>query len=70
MLRVLVARGIGPAALPRSLAEEPGPEIEIRTLRPRVTVPVGLATREGRHASPAAAAFIEFVGEMTGRGPN
>jgi DNA-binding transcriptional LysR family regulator len=63
MLRMLASRGIGPAALPRSLANEPGPEIEVRPLRPRLIVPVVLATREGRYASPAAAAFVAFVRE-------
>lgn len=66
MLRVLVSRGIGPAALPRSLALEAGPEVEIRPLRPRVSVPVVLATHEGRHASPATAAFVEFVRSRKG----
>jgi DNA-binding transcriptional LysR family regulator len=67
MLRMLASRGIGPAALPRSLANEPGPEIEIRPLRPKLAVPVVLATREGRHVSPATAAFVEFVGAEAGQ---
>jgi DNA-binding transcriptional LysR family regulator len=61
LLRCLVSGGFGPGVIPRSLTRREGPPIEIRSLRPAVRLPVALLWREGRHASPAARAFIDFV---------
>lgn len=61
LLRVLVSRGFGPAVLPRSSTEGPGPPLETRPLDPPIVLPVVLARREGRHLSPAATAFEQFV---------
>jgi DNA-binding transcriptional LysR family regulator len=66
LLRFLVSEGFGAAVLPRSLIEREGPPVEVRALRPRVTLPVALLYREGRHRSPAASAFIEFVRQSAG----
>ena len=61
LLRCLVSGGFGPGVIPRSLTRREGPPIEIRSLRPAVRLPVALLWREGRHAAPAARAFIDFV---------
>ena len=36
-------------------------DLEVRSLRPPVHLPVALVWRRERHASPAARAFIAFV---------
>jgi DNA-binding transcriptional LysR family regulator len=61
LLRCLVAGGVGAAVLPSSLTRREGPPVEVRSLRPRVRLPVALLWREQRHTSPAARAFIEFA---------
>jgi LysR family transcriptional activator of glutamate synthase operon len=61
LLRCLVSVGFGTAALPRSIIEREGPPVDVRSLRPAVRMPVALLWREGRHHSPAARAFIEYV---------
>jgi LysR family transcriptional regulator, transcription activator of glutamate synthase operon len=61
LLRCLVSTGFGAGVLPRSLVEREGPPVEVRALRPAVRLPVTLVWRRGRHRSPAAGAFIDFV---------
>jgi DNA-binding transcriptional LysR family regulator len=61
LLRCLVSTGFGAAALPLSLTRREGPPIDVRGLRPAVRLPASLLWRKGRHQSPAARAFIEFV---------
>jgi LysR family transcriptional activator of glutamate synthase operon len=64
LLRSLAARGFGAAILSRSLTELDGPPVEVRSLDPPVTLDVALVWRRGRHASPAARSFVEFVREQ------
>lgn len=59
LIRALAARGFGVAVLPRSFAELPGQPLSIRSLDPRITMPVTLLWRDA--PSPAARAFIDFV---------
>jgi LysR family transcriptional regulator, transcription activator of glutamate synthase operon len=66
LLRCLVAGGVGAAILPSSLTRREGPPVEVRSLSPRVRLPVALLWREQRHTSPAARAFIEFTRRATG----
>jgi LysR family transcriptional regulator, transcription activator of glutamate synthase operon len=61
LLRALAARGFATAILPRSLTALHGPDLEVRSLRPEVRLPVALIWRRERNAPPAARAFIEFV---------
>jgi DNA-binding transcriptional LysR family regulator len=61
LLRSLAARGFATAILPRSLIALDGPDLEVRSLRPPVHLPVALVWRRERHASPAARAFIAFI---------
>jgi LysR family transcriptional regulator, transcription activator of glutamate synthase operon len=61
LLRSLAARGFAAAILPRSLTAMAGPAIEVRSLQPAVHLPVALAWRRDRNASPAARTFVEFV---------
>ena len=61
LIRCLVSDGFGPAMLPASLAERPGPEVETRALRPPIQIPVCLVWQRDRELSPAARAFVEFV---------
>jgi DNA-binding transcriptional LysR family regulator len=68
LLRSLAARGFATAILPRSLAELPGPELEVRSLQPVVRLPVVLVSRLERTVPPAARAFIEFVRGETASG--
>jgi LysR family transcriptional regulator, transcription activator of glutamate synthase operon len=68
LLRCLVAGAFGVAIIPRSLTRREGPPIEVRSLRPAVRLPVALLWREGRHTSPAARAFIDFVRREAGVG--
>jgi LysR family transcriptional regulator, transcription activator of glutamate synthase operon len=60
-LRCLVSTGFGTAVLPASLTRREGPPIEIRGLRPAVRLPATLVWKRGRHQTPAAQAFIDFV---------
>jgi LysR family transcriptional activator of glutamate synthase operon len=67
LLRALAARGFATAILPRSITTLDGPRIEVRSLRPPIVLPVVLAWRSQRDASPAARAFVDFVlDEVTG----
>jgi LysR family transcriptional regulator, transcription activator of glutamate synthase operon len=61
LLRCLVSGGFGAAVLPRSLTRRAGPPLEVRSLEPRITLPVALLWRDGRHHSPAARAFLDFA---------
>jgi DNA-binding transcriptional LysR family regulator len=61
LLRCLVSTGFGASALPLSLIRREGPPVEVRTLRPAVRLPVGLAWRRDRRLSPAARAFVDFA---------
>ena len=52
-VRALVAKGLGVAVLPRSIADEPGPAITVRPVGPEVlTWPVALVWRAGRRQPP------------------
>jgi LysR family transcriptional activator of glutamate synthase operon len=68
LLRCMVAGGFGAAVLPGSLSGREGPPVEVRSLRPRVALPIALVWREARHMSPAARAFVEFTRRQAGRG--
>ncbi len=61
LVRSLVAEGVGLAILPRTFAELPGPAVALRPLSPPLRMNVALWWRRGRHLSPAARAFVEFV---------
>ena len=61
LLRSLAARGFAAAILPRSLIAFAGPDVELRSLRPALRLPVVLAWRRDRAAPPAARAFRDFV---------
>jgi LysR family transcriptional activator of glutamate synthase operon len=61
-MRALVAAGMAVAVLPRFDAGLPGPPIKALTVEERGFVhTVYLASRDGRHHSPAARAFIELT---------
>jgi len=61
-MRALVAAGLAIAVLPRSDAEQPGPAIAAVPFdEPDFTHTVYMASRSGRHHSPAAQAFIELT---------
>jgi LysR family transcriptional regulator, transcription activator of glutamate synthase operon len=61
-MRALVAAGLAIAVLPRSDAEQPGPAITAVPFdEPDFTHTVYMASRSGRHHSPAAQAFIELT---------
>ncbi|MBI5105653.1 MAG: LysR family transcriptional regulator [Solirubrobacterales bacterium] len=61
-VRALVAKGLGCAVLPRSIADEPGPEIVVRPVGPQVlTWPVALVWRAARRQPPAAKAFLSLA---------
>ena len=68
LIRCLVSAGFSPAVLPASLTHREGPPVETRPLRPRLTLPIYLLWRRGRHLSAAAEAFIEFVREDAATG--
>jgi DNA-binding transcriptional LysR family regulator len=61
--RVLAARGLGVAILPRSFAELPGPAVSLRPLAPALRMAVVLWWHSDRRISPAARAFVEFTRE-------
>jgi LysR family transcriptional regulator, transcription activator of glutamate synthase operon len=61
LIRCLVSDGFGAAVLPASITRREGPTVDTRPLRPALRLPVYLVSRAGRHRSPAAAAFIDFV---------
>ena len=58
-VRGLASKGLGLAVIPRSVAEEPGPPIELRPIGPeRLTWPIALVWRVTRRQAPAGKAFI------------
>jgi LysR family transcriptional regulator, transcription activator of glutamate synthase operon len=61
-MRALVAAGLAIAVLPRSDAEQPGlPITAVPFDEPDFTHTVYMASRSGRHHSPAARAFIDLT---------
>src|ERR671930_91627 len=53
-VRALASKGLGIAVMPRTIAEQPGPPIELRPIAPeRLTWPVALVWRAGRRQTPA-----------------
>jgi DNA-binding transcriptional LysR family regulator len=61
-VRALASRGLGVAVIPRSVAEQAGPPIELRPLAPeRLTWPVALVWRAARRQSPAGKAFLQVA---------
>ena len=65
LLRSLAARGFAVAILPRSITSLEGPPVGVRSLRPRIELPVVLAWRKSDDRSPAARAFVDFVLDAT-----
>ncbi len=61
LLRSLAARGFATAILPHSFSRLEGSALEIRSLRPPVSLPVALVWRRERNLPPPARMFIEFV---------
>jgi DNA-binding transcriptional LysR family regulator len=58
-VRGLASKGLGVAVMPRSVAEQPGPPIELRPIGPeRLTWPIALVWRVTRRQAPAGKAFI------------
>jgi DNA-binding transcriptional LysR family regulator len=61
-VRALASKGLGVAIIPRSVAEEPGPPVEIRPIGPeRLTWPVALIWRAARRQTPAGKAFLQVA---------
>jgi DNA-binding transcriptional LysR family regulator len=61
-VRALASRGLGVAVIPRSIAEQAGPPIELRPFAPeRLTWPVALVWRAARRHSPAGKAFLQVA---------
>jgi DNA-binding transcriptional LysR family regulator len=61
-VRALASRGLGLAVMPRSVAEQPGPAIELRPFAPEpLTWPVALVWRATRRQSPAGKAFLKVA---------
>jgi DNA-binding transcriptional LysR family regulator len=67
-VRGLASKGLGVAVLPRSVAEEPGPPIELRPIGPdRLTWPIALVWRAARRHTPAGKAFLAVALEYAER---
>jgi DNA-binding transcriptional LysR family regulator len=67
-VRALASKGLGVAVIPRSIAEEPGPPIELRPIGPRrLTWPIALVWRVARPQTPAGKAFIALALEYAER---
>ena len=61
-VRGLTSKGLGVAVMPRSVAEQPGPPIELRPVGPeRLTWPIALVWRAARRQSPAGKAFLKVA---------
>jgi DNA-binding transcriptional LysR family regulator len=61
-VRGLASKGLGVAVIPRSVAEEPGPPIELRPIGPeRLTWPIALVWRVTRRQAAAGKAFISLA---------
>lgn len=65
MMRAVVARGLGVAVVPETVAEWGGPDLVWRPLSPALRRSVAFVWRRARHQPPPAAAFIEFVNDQT-----
>jgi DNA-binding transcriptional LysR family regulator len=63
MMRAVVARGLGVAVVPETVAEWAGPGLAWRPLSPSLRRSVAFVWRRARRQPPAAAAFISFVRE-------
>ena len=61
LILCLASDGFGAAVLPASITRREGPPVDARPIRPALRLPVYLMWRAGRHRSPAAQAFIDFV---------
>jgi DNA-binding transcriptional LysR family regulator len=67
-VRGLASKGLGVAVMPRSVAEQPGPPIELRPTGPeRLTWPIALVWRVARRQTPAGKAFIAVALEYAKR---
>jgi DNA-binding transcriptional LysR family regulator len=61
-VRGLASKGLGVAVMPRSVADQPGPPIELRPIGPeRLTWPVALVWRAARRHTPAGKAFLKVA---------
>jgi DNA-binding transcriptional LysR family regulator len=61
-VRGLASKGLGVAVLPRTVAEEPGPPIELRPIGPDgLTWPIALVWRAARRQTPAGKAFLKVA---------
>jgi DNA-binding transcriptional LysR family regulator len=61
-VRGLASKGLGVAVIPRSVAEQPGPPIELRPIAPEpLTWPVALVWRAARRQTPAGKAFLKVA---------
>jgi DNA-binding transcriptional LysR family regulator len=61
-VRALASKALGIAVIPRLVAEQPGPPIELRPIGPeRLTWPVALVWRAGRRQTPAGKAFLKVA---------
>jgi DNA-binding transcriptional LysR family regulator len=69
MMRAVVARGLGVAVVPETVAAWGGPGLVWRPLTPPLRRPVSFLWRRDRHQPPAAAAFIEHVRALRPRRP-
>jgi DNA-binding transcriptional LysR family regulator len=67
-VRGLASKGLGVSVIPRSVAEQPGPPIELRPIGPkRLTWPIALVWRVARRHTPAGKAFIAVALEYAKR---
>jgi DNA-binding transcriptional LysR family regulator len=70
-VRALTSKGLGVAVIPRSVAQEPGPPIELRPIGPeRLTWPIALIWRAARRQTPAGKAFLKVALEHAERTDN
>ena len=61
-VRGLASKGLGIAVIPRSVAEQPGPPIELRPIGPdRLTWPIALVWRASRRQTAAGKAFLKVA---------
>jgi len=61
-VRGLASKGLGVAVIPRSIAEQAGPPIELRPIGPeRLTWPIALVWRASRRQTPAGKAFLKVA---------
>ena len=67
MMRAVIARGLGVAIVPETVAASSGPDLVWRPLSPRLRRTVMLLWREARRQPPAAAAFIAFMERAVAR---